>query len=404
MKIFVTGGKGDLGRRVVPRLTAAGHVVVVGTRSPTDRTDDATEVRYDLDSDRSLAEALDGVDTIVHLASDPFRSGRDVTGTDRLVKAASLQNIRHLLYVSIVGIDDHPYPYYRSKLACEQTIERSEVGWTILRATQFHSLTKNFALQFRRSPAVLFPSGIPFQPIDANVVADRVAELAASSPQGRVDDMGGPEVLDFKESIKRYLQATGSRKPVWSLPAFGRSIRAFRSGKLLTPNMASGRTFEEWLGTVEQQASHRVGHGKAIESDLTISARPDQVWEVLTDFDAYPAWNPFITKMEVQLGEGAPFRAMSRLPAGIRLGFVGTVLSVVREKELSWSGRPTIMPGSAMTVKHTFTLEPVPEGTHLHQLEEATGFMIPVSGWILGQAQKGQVALNEAIQRRLTET
>jgi len=44
--VLVTGGKGDLGRRVIPRLVAAGHEVLVGTRTPRPRVDSATEVAY----------------------------------------------------------------------------------------------------------------------------------------------------------------------------------------------------------------------------------------------------------------------------------------------------------------------------------------------------------------------
>ncbi len=143
---------------------------------------------------------------------------------------------------------------------------------------------------------------------------------------------------------------------------------------------------------------------KTIESEVVLLASPAEVWKVLTDFQSYAEWNPFIPRMEARVGEGESFRAMSRLPAGVRLGFVGRILIVVPERELAWMGRPTMMPAPAMEVRHTFTLEPDGGGTRLHQLEEATGFLIPMSGWILGQAQKGQVAINEALERRLAGT
>lgn len=143
---------------------------------------------------------------------------------------------------------------------------------------------------------------------------------------------------------------------------------------------------------------------KLIESEVTLSAHPAEVWEALTDFESYGEWNPFITRMEARVGEGESFRAMSRLPTGLRLGFVGGILSVVPEEELAWVGRPMMMHARAMEIRHTFTLEPQERGTSLHQLEAATGLLIPMSGWILDQAQKGQVAMNEALERKLTET
>lgn len=220
---------------------------MVGTRSPQPRPDGAREQPYSLDPGFELEGVLAGVEGVIHLATDPFRSRRDVAGTAGLLEAAAASGTRHLLYVSIVGIDDHPYPYYRAKAACEQLIEKGPVPWTILRATQFHSLTKTFADQFRRAPVVLFPSGIPFQPVDGDTVAERVVELVTGSPRARAEDVGGPDVLDLKTSIEQYLRATGSHKPVWPLPVLGASIRAFRSGALLTPNKAGGRSFAEWL-------------------------------------------------------------------------------------------------------------------------------------------------------------
>ena len=142
---------------------------------------------------------------------------------------------------------------------------------------------------------------------------------------------------------------------------------------------------------------------KTIESETTLAAAPDEVWSVITGFSAYPEWNPFITRMEAELREAAAFRAKSCLPSGLRLGFVGRILSIDPGKRISWIGRPTTMPAAAMEVTHIFTLRAVDGGTHLHQREEATGFMVPISGWILGQARKGQVEMNDALARRLAQ-
>ena len=51
----------------------------------------------------------------------------------------------HLIYVSIVGCDRNPYPYYRAKYACELVLERSGLPVTVVRATQFHTLVAAIA-------------------------------------------------------------------------------------------------------------------------------------------------------------------------------------------------------------------------------------------------------------------
>jgi len=46
----------------------------------------------------------------------------------------------HLVFVSIIGIDEIPLPYYRAKLAAERLITAGPVPWTVFRTTQFHQL------------------------------------------------------------------------------------------------------------------------------------------------------------------------------------------------------------------------------------------------------------------------
>jgi hypothetical protein len=52
---------------------------------------------------------------VLHLASDPVNSANDVIGTRRLVDEAALAGVTHLLFLSIIGVDRIPYPYYRHK-------------------------------------------------------------------------------------------------------------------------------------------------------------------------------------------------------------------------------------------------------------------------------------------------
>jgi uncharacterized protein YbjT (DUF2867 family) len=251
MRVLVTGGKGELGRRVVPRLVAAGHEVLVGTRTPRPRADEVTEVAYAFGSDEPLVPLVNGVDTIVHLATQPASRSADVQATEQLLRAATDTGVGHLLYVSIVGIDDHPFPYYRTKLAVERVIADGPVPWTIFRTTQFHTLVGRFADVLRRPPVVVVPRDVPFQPIDGEVVADRVAELVAAGPSGRVRGMGGPDVLDLAEAVRSWLRAEGYRRPVVALRLPGRIGAAFRRGDILAVgDEAGGSSFEEHLADV----------------------------------------------------------------------------------------------------------------------------------------------------------
>lgn len=81
-EILVTGGTGVLGRLVVDRLRGAGHEVRVLSRSGRPGT-----IQGDLLTGAGLEEAVDGVEAIVHCASNPYRKTHqtDVGGTELLL-------------------------------------------------------------------------------------------------------------------------------------------------------------------------------------------------------------------------------------------------------------------------------------------------------------------------------
>ncbi|GAA4421020.1 NAD(P)H-binding protein [Actinokineospora soli] len=227
--ILVTGGTGTLGRAVVRDLTAAGHDVRVFSR----------RTGGDLVTGKGLPEALADVETVVHLATT-LRGPRDVRATRTLVDAAT--DVRHLVFVSIVGIDRIPIGYYRGKLAAERIV--AERPHTILRTTQFHDLVKAILAGMAKLPVMPIPK-LRAQPIDVRDVAARLTELATGDPRGRAPDMGGPEVRTLAELANEYLAAAGKRRPKVQVPFPG---KALREGANLVPGPPAGTiTFERYL-------------------------------------------------------------------------------------------------------------------------------------------------------------
>ncbi|MBO3085334.1 SDR family oxidoreductase [Cellulomonas fengjieae] len=246
--VLVTGGTGTLGRSLVHTLLDAGRPVRVLSRR--DRSPAAPAavdwVVGDLLTGDGLSEAVAGVRAVVHCASNPRRPGDDVDAAVRLLLAARAADVPHLVYVSIVGVDRVPYPYYRAKYRVEQIVEDGGVPWTILRATQFHEFVANVLDHLSRGPVAVTLAGVSDQPVEVREVASRLVEIVDAGPSGRADDLGGPEVFTTTELMRAYLAATGRRRPVWAAPVPG--IGGFRSGYHLTPEHADGRvTFAEWL-------------------------------------------------------------------------------------------------------------------------------------------------------------
>jgi uncharacterized protein YbjT (DUF2867 family) len=230
--ILLTGGTGTLGRAVAARLPGAR---VLSRRPGPGR------VVGDLSTGAGLAAALSEVDTVIHCATSLH--ARDVAHARHLVSAAAGRP--HVVYVSIVGIEEIPLAYYRTKLAVERLLAESGLPWTVLRATQFHDLVLRFFTVQRWSPALFVPSGARFQPIDVRDVADRLASLASESPAGRVADIGGPEVRSIADLARSHLR--GRRRPVVPIPLPGKVMHGFRTGANLAT--ATGTiTFEEFLG------------------------------------------------------------------------------------------------------------------------------------------------------------
>ncbi|MFC7715625.1 SDR family oxidoreductase [Nonomuraea recticatena] len=117
-RILVTGATGRLGVATVRRLTERGFEVRAVSRRP--REGAVEWVVADLATGEGVAAAVEGVEAVVHLAAAPYK-GRytdrvELDGTRALVDAAAKAGVRHLLYVSIVGVEAVPWGYFMTKL------------------------------------------------------------------------------------------------------------------------------------------------------------------------------------------------------------------------------------------------------------------------------------------------
>jgi uncharacterized protein YbjT (DUF2867 family) len=250
MNVLVTGGTGVLGRHVVRLLRASGHRARIFSRHPKGH-DDA--VQGDLITGAGLAKAVVGMDAIIHAASATTKvtklQATDVIGTRRLLAMAREAGVQRVVYVSIVGIDGVTYPYYRYKLAAEAVLEENILPWTILRATQFHTLIETFLEAFSKPPLLaMIPFKWQFQPVDPTEVAARLVEVVRHEPAGRLPDFGGPEVRNLWSLAESWLFARKLNKRRVNLPLPFKFSRQFAEGRLLCPEHTDGKiTFEQYL-------------------------------------------------------------------------------------------------------------------------------------------------------------
>jgi uncharacterized protein YbjT (DUF2867 family) len=234
--VLVTGASGTLGSAVLPRLEREGYRL-----RPMSRQARAGWVTADLRTGDGLPEAVRDADVIVHLASSPGRPQQtDVEGTRRLLEAAKPAGVRHVLYISINGIDRVPYRYYRAKLDTEKVVEGSGIPYTILRAAQFHAFVETLLSATSKLGPVIIDPKWQVQPVAVEDVADRIAELIAEPGRGEIIEYAGPDVLTFDEAARTWLTARHSRRPIWRLRFPGGMARAIRDGAQTTPARPTG--------------------------------------------------------------------------------------------------------------------------------------------------------------------
>ena len=246
MDVLVTGGTGRLGSRLVAPLQAAGHTVKLMSRRGTG----PGGVRGDLASGRDMPQVLAGADIVIHAASDPRGNPWevDVAGTRRLTQAVNRERLRHLVYISIVGVDRIPYGYYRAKFSAEQVLLASALPVTLLRVTQFHHFVDELLETARRGPVLPVPMSWRAQPVDVGEVAEHVVRVAGGAPAGDVVEFGGPEELTAAEMARMWTAAREPNVRVVATPVPGRLSTAFRDGAALPSRGARGtRTYLDHL-------------------------------------------------------------------------------------------------------------------------------------------------------------
>jgi hypothetical protein len=136
-----------------------------------------------------------------------------------------------------------------------------------------------------------------------------------------------------------------------------------------------------------------------LHTEIDIDAGPEVVWQVLTDLDRYPEWNPFITSAvgRPQVGE----RLVNRMepPGGTAMTFEPEVTVVEDGRTFEWLGTlgfPGVFDG-----RHRFELDASPTGTRLTQRETFSGILVRFMRPSLDTRTKaGFETLNDALKAR----
>jgi hypothetical protein len=139
----------------------------------------------------------------------------------------------------------------------------------------------------------------------------------------------------------------------------------------------------------------------AIETRTDIAAPPWRVWRMLTDFAAYPTWNPFLTSVQGRPEQGARLRVRVEPPGRSALVLTPRVVALETGRALRWRSR-LLFPRGLLDGEHAFELEWLPgsQATRLRHAARFTGLLAPLAGagGALEAARRGLEAMDTALK------
>jgi hypothetical protein len=137
-----------------------------------------------------------------------------------------------------------------------------------------------------------------------------------------------------------------------------------------------------------------------LHTEIEIEATPERVWDILTDFPAYPAWNPFIPYISGPGTVGSRLDVQLQPPGGRGMRLRPAVLAAAPSQELRWlghTGAPGLFDG-----EHRFRIEPLDaDRVRFVQEERFSGLLAPlVLRFIERSTRQGFEGMNLALKAR----
>ena len=245
--ILVTGANGFIGRRLVVELLRRGYRVRCMDRRSSQHPAGTEQVIGDLLLPESLNDALDGIDTAYYLVHSMGQGRGDFATKDRqaasnFVAAAEQAGVRRVIYLGGLGeTGDNLSHHLASRLEVARILQGGSFSTTFLRAAVIigsggasYEMVRSLV---ERLPVMITPRWVSTrsQPI---AVGDVIAYLAGCLEEprtaGQTFDIGGPDILTYREMMERFAAIEGKRLLLIPVPVLTPKLSSYWVG-LVTP-------------------------------------------------------------------------------------------------------------------------------------------------------------------------
>lgn len=240
--VCVLGATGYVGGRLVPRLLQSGIRVRCLVRSPDKLQqqpwkDDVDVVTGDATSREDVQQAFADVDGVFHLIHQ-MGSANDFAAADRqaalnVVFAANATGVKRIVYLGGLGeVDEDSSRHLASREEVADILKSGPVPVTVLRAAVvIGSGSASFEMLrhlTEKLPVMTCPKWVDtrVQPIAIrDVVRYLIAAMDLQSNENHDVDIGGPNVLTYREMMQRYAKVSGlSRRLIVTVPVLTPSL------------------------------------------------------------------------------------------------------------------------------------------------------------------------------------
>jgi uncharacterized protein YbjT (DUF2867 family) len=301
--VTVFGGSGFVGRNVVRALAKRDYRIRVAVRrpelsgylQPLGRVGQIHAVQANLRYPASVEAAMRDADVAINLVGILAKSGAQTfdavqtRGAETVAKAAAAAGAR-MVHVSAIGADEKSTSHYaRAKAAGETAVLAALPSAVIMRPSVVFGpedqFTNRFAALARLMPALPLIGGgtTKMQPVYVGDVATAIADAVdGKAKAGATYELGGPEVLTFREIIELILEITDRKRVLVPLP-FGLAklqsiVLQFAPGAMkLTPDQVELLRTDNAVSDAAKAAGLTL-EGLGVTPDSVEGVAPQYLW------------------------------------------------------------------------------------------------------------------------------